>query len=241
MCSAEITLLPLCEELVTTGTTGTPPFQTINPTPGPFDVICARGKQAFNHSGNKYFRSLIERTTLKYSKATNKFQRSIIVSQVVDSIRSNGNGFVRQHKSGWIEVGDHLAREKVGQMLRDGLNTRYSSSSQAKKRRRTQTCAKISQDMQAVVRSNVHILQTMTQLARDVQTPTFSDEQIMELFNQANVQVLNTLKRDTLLLCKFQQAYASSTPMDVSEDMDSSDDETASLLECEPLTLSRYE
>ena len=34
-----------------------------NFTPGPYDVICARGKQAFQHPGNRYFRSLVNAAT----------------------------------------------------------------------------------------------------------------------------------------------------------------------------------
>ena len=43
-------------------------------TPGPYDVICARGKQAKNHSGNKYYRSLVEASMEKYSQAKNKYE-----------------------------------------------------------------------------------------------------------------------------------------------------------------------
>jgi len=42
----------------------------------------------------------------------------------------------------WREVGDHLAREKVGQTLRDSLHNKYSSSTKAKKRRRQAEKAK---------------------------------------------------------------------------------------------------
>jgi len=76
----------------------------------------------------------------KYSAATSKQEKSRIVSSIVDTIRrsSANGGFVKLDPltGNWFEVGDHLAREKVGQTLRDALHTKYSSSTKAKKRRR---------------------------------------------------------------------------------------------------------
>jgi hypothetical protein len=179
-----------------------------NFTPGPFDVICARGKQAWNHSGNKLFRSIIDQTAVKYARSTSKLQRSIIVSDVVDAIRSRGNGFVTLcKKTGqWTESGDHLAREKVGQMTRDALSNKYSSSTQAKKLRHKKDDAKISQNLQAVVHSNEDVSYTMLKLSESVKEVTFSDEHIYELFKQANSHILSSIKKSTSLLHRFQEA-----------------------------------
>jgi hypothetical protein len=51
----------------------------------------------------------------QYSATKNKAQRSIIVSDIVDTIRRKASGgFVKQEPDGtWVEVGDTLAREKV--------------------------------------------------------------------------------------------------------------------------------
>lgn len=85
--------------------------------PGPVDVICARGKRAFNHTGNRRFRALIEAHLDSYSKASSKIEKSLIVSSIVDSIReaSPDGGFVKEEGGHWFEVGDHNAREKIGQ------------------------------------------------------------------------------------------------------------------------------
>lgn len=84
--------------------------------PGPFDVICARGKSAFQHPGNQRFRSLIESRVEEYASTSNKYEKSMMVSKIVDEIRlaSPGGGFVRSDKGVWYEVGD-AAREKVSQ------------------------------------------------------------------------------------------------------------------------------
>lgn len=85
--------------------------------PGPFDVICARGRSAHNHSGNRRMRVLIEMNLGKYSKATTRLDKTIIVSSIVDSIleSSPSGGFVREEDGRWYLAGDHTAREKVGQ------------------------------------------------------------------------------------------------------------------------------
>ena len=76
----------------------------------------------------------------RYNAATTKQEKSRIVSDIVDTIRqaSPDGGFVKLDPltGSWREVGDHLAREKVGQTLRDSLHTKYSSSTKAKKERR---------------------------------------------------------------------------------------------------------
>ncbi|KAL7574357.1 hypothetical protein ACA910_008460 [Epithemia clementina (nom. ined.)] len=121
--------------------------------PGPTDVICARGKRAFNHPGNRRFRELVERHMDQYSKATTKLEKSVLVSQIVDGVRhaTPPGGFLRESEDPaaavqqkndelpvWYEVGDAVAREKVGQGFRDLLHMKYKSSTKAKKRRRVQ-------------------------------------------------------------------------------------------------------
>lgn len=85
--------------------------------PGPYDVICARGKAAKNHVGNIQYRLNVERTLEQYSAASTKLEKSQIVSGIVDSIRESSRygGFVKEEDGRWFEVGDHIAREKVGQ------------------------------------------------------------------------------------------------------------------------------
>lgn len=66
--------------------------------PGSLDVICARGKSAYSHTGNKRLRVVIEMNLQKYSNAKTKMEKSLIVSQIVDSIReaSHNGGFIKE-------------------------------------------------------------------------------------------------------------------------------------------------
>ena len=125
-------------------------------TPGPFDVICARGKQAYQHPGNRYFRSLVQAATEKYSLAASKLERTMIVSEIVDAVRRKGNGFVRQNDSGeWVECDEILAREKTGQLFRNSLGTKYKSSVKSKRKRRALNQPSIVETVQDILFSTM--------------------------------------------------------------------------------------
>lgn len=106
---------------------------------GEFDVICARGSVAANHPGNIRFKGIIRSKLTDYNAATSKVEKTLIVTAIVDAVRdySRDGGFVKQDKTGaWYDVGDFLAREKIGQTIRDCLHAKYKSSTKAKKQRR---------------------------------------------------------------------------------------------------------
>lgn len=93
--------------------------------PGKYDVICGlRGKQALQHVGNRRFRVTIAMNAEKYFKAPTKLDKSLIVIEVVDAIRNGGGNFVKRDRKTkkWVEIGDQLAREKVGHALRDHIS-----------------------------------------------------------------------------------------------------------------------
>ena len=112
-------------------------------TPGPFDVICARGKAAQHSEGNTKFRALVAEHAEHYGQCTCKYEKSKIVSHIVNTVRKaaayHKGGFVKQIDGHcWYEVGDRAAKEKIGQTFRDLLHTKYSSSTKAKARARIQ-------------------------------------------------------------------------------------------------------
>ena len=120
--------------------------QTLPPdfTPSNYDVIClGRGKSAASHPGNRRFQITIQLYHDRYASCKSKFEKSVIVSEIVDSVRENSQmgGFVkRDSKTGaWFEVGDSVAREKVGQALRESLRSQSSRAIKAKANR-TKEC-----------------------------------------------------------------------------------------------------
>ncbi|CAB9500975.1 Nitrilase family, member 2 [Seminavis robusta] len=111
---------------------------TFQPTDN--DVICARGKEVYNHEGNRRFRELVKSNLHTYSKCVTKMQKTRLVASIIETVRakSGNGGFVKFIKGKWYEVGDRRAKEKTGQTMRDLLHTRYTSSTKAKARVRRQ-------------------------------------------------------------------------------------------------------
>eukprot|EP00523_Entomoneis_sp_CCMP467_P023275 CAMPEP_0168830644 /NCGR_PEP_ID=MMETSP0727-20121128/1636_1 /TAXON_ID=265536 /ORGANISM="Amphiprora sp., Strain CCMP467" /LENGTH=361 /DNA_ID=CAMNT_0008883879 /DNA_START=66 /DNA_END=1151 /DNA_ORIENTATION=- len=109
-----------------------------NFSPGEHDVICGRGKQVYQHEGNVRFRSLVAERMNEYDEAESKAEKTMIVSQIIDHVRNSDppGGFVRFEEGAWYEVGDFVAREKVGTQFRDLLHTKYKSSTISKKNRK---------------------------------------------------------------------------------------------------------
>mmetsp|Transcript_51419 Transcript_51419/g.142364 ORF Transcript_51419/g.142364 Transcript_51419/m.142364 type:complete len:271 (+) Transcript_51419:92-904(+) len=107
--------------------------------PGPCDVICARGKAAKSHPGNIRYQTIVESYLDRYVKSMSKLQKMSIISEIVAEVRicSPNGGFVKKKEGRWYEVGDHFAREKVSQSLRDSLHAFYRSSCKSKTIRRS--------------------------------------------------------------------------------------------------------
>ena len=168
---------------------------SLNFTPGPLDVICAPGKEARNHAGNINYRNIIKMELENYSKASSKLEKSLIVSSIVDKIRrdSPNGGFVKLNtKTGeWYEVGDHLAREKVGQSFRDSLSSQYRSSTKAKKRRRKEEVTKLDDEVGEFVQTNCKDISNQIKL---VSSYCRKEAEIQRLFDQANADLLGVLK-----------------------------------------------
>ena len=131
-------------------------------TPGPYTVICGRGKLCSESPGNKNLKSLVKQFLPLYSQAKTKAEKTDIVSRIINCIhhvspmcgifvkeeRQPNKDGVSQNTSGWWEVDESFAREKIGCMFRDLLHYQYQSSSkakQAKKKRQNKNASTSSQ------------------------------------------------------------------------------------------------
>ena len=187
-------------------------------------VICGRGKIARNHIGNKRFRALLKKFAHKYGDASSKVEKSIVVSEIVETVRQAAKpygGFVKQScdGKGWVEVGDEMAREKVGSNLRDLLHAQYKSSTKAKLVRRR---VEITDEVESLVNNNPQVRMLSKQLfdqMEEINNSSLSDEQqqqsegkidrtvtplndesyILQLFTQTNCNILRAIKADATL------------------------------------------
>jgi hypothetical protein len=105
-------------------------------TPNHYSVLCGRGKNCFGSIGNRRFRVTVSMFLERYTAANSKLVRSIMVSDIIDTIRSAGGGFVKFDGGRWWEMSDAVAREKVGAYIRDCLHTKYTSAAKSKMARR---------------------------------------------------------------------------------------------------------
>lgn len=87
--------------------------------PTEFDVLCGRGSSFFLHKGNQRFRLLIQEYQERYALCKTKMDKSAVVFEIVASVRQSGGAFLRMDKEReWHDIGDKLARDKVGHTLR---------------------------------------------------------------------------------------------------------------------------
>lgn len=108
----------------------------LNFEPRAQDVICGRGLRTKNHPGNKELKQHISLYMDAYSKAESKFDKTTIVSSILDFVHQRGGMFVKKIAEGeWVEVSEELKRDKIGQAFRDSLHSQYRSSTRAKRRR----------------------------------------------------------------------------------------------------------
>jgi hypothetical protein len=174
--------------------------------PGNFDVICAKGSNARNRMGNLLFRQKITEHAEAYGLADSKVAKSMVVSSVVDWIRrlSPDGGFVKQINGAWYEVGDYLARGKVGQGLREKNHRQYKSSNKAKRCRwsneKKETIGNGEQKiMLDAIRSNQSIAERLDYLQDNRNGYLYkdmSDDSLLDLFTRNNCFVLNTIRSD---------------------------------------------
>jgi hypothetical protein len=122
--------------------------------PSDLSVICGRGKDSYNHTGNRCFRILASVFAERYSRADCKTVKAALVFNIVTMIRQAGGQFCKCEKGAWFEVGDRYAREKVSAFFRDMLHSQYRSSAKAKTTRRrilNRSKTQTPQDRQQVV------------------------------------------------------------------------------------------
>eukprot|EP00980_Cylindrotheca_fusiformis_P022030 scaffold8917_cov111-Cylindrotheca_fusiformis.AAC.3 len=102
--------------------------------PSQWDIICHHGKDPRDHAGNRRFKLFIENYLENYLSAHSRGAKSGVISEIVTfvramSIQAGGSGFVRYDSDlqRWYEVGDKVARDKVGHCLREARDSKNRS------------------------------------------------------------------------------------------------------------------
>lgn len=86
----------------------------------PYDILCGRFKNAFNHVGNRRFRVTINLNLQRYIQAEKKQEKTTLIIELVRILKQDvGVRFLKKKGPGYIELSEKQAREKVGHALRD--------------------------------------------------------------------------------------------------------------------------
>jgi hypothetical protein len=106
---------------------------TVEGEPGIHDVLFGRGGRIYNHEGNIFFRKLVEDHKVRYltSSRPNKPRVAMSVVHLWRSLTPPGRFLQARSEGNWVEVGDHAARKKTSQHLRQ-----YNKDFQQIKRRK---------------------------------------------------------------------------------------------------------
>ena len=85
-------------------------------------------------------------------------------------IREKGNGFVKlDEETGiWVEAAELVAREKVGQCMRNILSSEFKSSFRNKKQRRKLVTANLTQKLHSIVMSDPFVSTAMRELEGNI-------------------------------------------------------------------------
>ena len=171
-------------------------------TPTHLDVIIGTGREPRIHKGNARLRETMTNNYIhRYSSVDNKFEKSLIISEIVATIRENSPnraGFVKKVNGQWYAVDDFIARETVSQGLRNLLHNQYRSSAASKKRKRGLVCAQMQDYVERMMRVKRSFLsQRMEMLSSELLRRGRNDsEQALEaLFTQTNAAILESFKQ----------------------------------------------
>ncbi|CAJ1934428.1 unnamed protein product [Cylindrotheca closterium] len=96
--------------------------------PHRFDVLFGRGNNAREHTGNLRATHLVNMHQKNYDEA-NRFAKTSISEKLVGIIKESGGKFLKWEDSGWVEVEDDIARDKVSHWFR--LNRQKGNQKEA--------------------------------------------------------------------------------------------------------------
>ena len=97
--------------------------------PKQHDVLLGRGKRYYEHVGNVRFRQAVEAFAPTYNSATAAAKQQMTL-KIVELVHRTGGRFLKDGlNSGWVEVDDEVARQKVSHVFR---NLRLAASKQAR-------------------------------------------------------------------------------------------------------------
>ena len=103
-------------------------------------------------AGNKRFRDAVSSNLERYNKATTRFDKSLVVHDILETIQGVGGRFMKydaQAKT-WKEMSRQQAKEKVGHAIRDAVNSFNARREKKKTGSASGVTAEVMQSIQRV-------------------------------------------------------------------------------------------
>lgn len=93
------------------------------------DVLCGRGRDCYEHVGNKEFRDMIDANVRLYEETRAKHERGTIVTEIVRRIHKNGGNFLRfdTEQQRWNELPEYEARKWPVRLSKSSFSKRPST------------------------------------------------------------------------------------------------------------------
>lgn len=111
--------------------------------PHRFDVLFGRGTNVRSHTGNLRALHLVNMWQSRYDGASNRFAKADISERIVGIIQESGGRFLKWDETGWMEVDDESARDKVSHWFRNQRRSKVdkdgNKTKAAPKRSRSRT------------------------------------------------------------------------------------------------------
>eukprot|EP00546_Thalassionema_frauenfeldii_P020157 CAMPEP_0178903416 /NCGR_PEP_ID=MMETSP0786-20121207/5143_1 /TAXON_ID=186022 /ORGANISM="Thalassionema frauenfeldii, Strain CCMP 1798" /LENGTH=422 /DNA_ID=CAMNT_0020574781 /DNA_START=49 /DNA_END=1317 /DNA_ORIENTATION=- len=129
--------------------------------PKPQDVICTLGKFAYGHEGNMWLQKLMMDYQDGFLNAENRFQKSVIVRQCIQSVLARGGRFLKEkikgRKDAWVIASWEDVRDKVSHAFRRNI-----ADKRAKKVREKKTSElKVKEVVESLERHDTMLLKAM--------------------------------------------------------------------------------
>ena len=112
--------------------------------PRDIDILCGRGRGAWNHTGNRRFKTFVNAHAQQYASSKTKMDKGALVASMVDKLREEGVLFVRKDTKTqtWYDIGEYQAREKTSHAIRDTVYKTSCENQLKPKRRRSEEISK---------------------------------------------------------------------------------------------------
>ena len=185
-----------------------------NFVPHQYTIICGRGKVCTTSKGNQRLSKIIDVYRNVYAQATNKNEKTEIVSMIMDQVKANGVGsnysyglFVKIEGGRYYQVKEAIVREKVGGILRDRLHTQYRSSSKAKVAKRKAIKEMNQQSLMSTMNMNLNAI---------LGTPAATSSSMMTNMpsgSSTRINVIEALDDACNLIAGPSQSQSSSMPL----------------------------